>query len=257
METGNKKALIAAFYLSKYDEQAYLNLGYGNASDTHKKIGEILEVKSSSVKNMRDEFDPLHSNERVGWYQRPLRPSRQKVFDLFTDLSEISLRAVVLNLLNSLDNEELSTAIESIEIDENTHNDSKAELNTRAITGEQAELYFLEHWKHHYPKFVNIENCTKDGCGYDFKLISDNSTRYIEVKGMKSLKGSILLTDKEWKIAHEKVDSFDLIIVSDLENKPKVQIITNVVNKLQPSMQIRTVLQVSWSVPPKQFNNLQ
>lgn len=256
MEIGSKKALIVAFYLSKYDERAYLNLGYGNASDTHKKIGEILEVKSSSVKNMRDEFDPLHTNNRVGWYQRALRPSRQRVFDLLNEVSEISLRAIVLNLLDSNENQELSAALESVDIKEGDQDNNKTELNTRAMTGEQAELYFLKHWKDHYPEFITIENRTKDGCGYDFKVISDSSTRYIEVKGMKSFKGGVLLTDKEWKIAHDETDTFDLVIVSDLENSPKVQIITNVANKLQPTMQIQTVIQVSWSVTSKQLNKL-
>ena len=61
----------------------------------------MLGVNLNSVKNMRDEFDPLHDNLRAGWYQRPLRPSRAKVVESFQHLSEEELRDVVLEILTN------------------------------------------------------------------------------------------------------------------------------------------------------------
>ena len=116
MDKQNSKALIVAFYLSKFDEIAYKQLDFGNNTQTHEKIGGILSVNSNSIKNMRDEFDPYHPNNRVGWYQRPLRPSRQKVFNSFTDLSELALREIVIDILNQKSDDNLEPVIEHIRL---------------------------------------------------------------------------------------------------------------------------------------------
>lgn len=253
MEIGNKKALVVAFYLSKYDTQAYANLGFGNASETHKYVGEQLGVKASSVKNMRDEFDPFHPNERVGWYQRPLRPSRQKVFDSFTELSELSLRVIVNDLLSATEDEKVKEVVTSINSSDESEIVDKTEGNTRGITGEQAERYFIDNWKKYYLGFTDIENKTKDGCGYDFKLTSTEEVRLIEVKGMKADKGGILLTDKEWKVANSEVTTYELFIVSNLASEPTVQIVKNIAQNFTPIMQVQTVLQVSWAIGGQQL----
>ena len=101
MKESHTLALIVANYLSKYDKEAYKDLGFSTSSDAHKQIGRALGVNPNSIKNMRDEFDPLHDNPRVGWYQRPLRPSRAKVVESFQDLGEEELRDVVLEILTN------------------------------------------------------------------------------------------------------------------------------------------------------------
>lgn len=87
MDDKNKLALISAYYLSKYNHEALRALGYSAYSQAFNDIGDRLGVKANSVKNMRDEFDPIHDNDRVGWYQRPLRPSRARVAQLFSGVS--------------------------------------------------------------------------------------------------------------------------------------------------------------------------
>lgn len=260
MDKQNSKALVVAFYLSKFDKTSYANLNFGNATNTHKIIGEILSVNPNSIKNMREEFDPYHPNDRVGWYQRPLRPSRQKVFDSFSELSEHALRTIVLGILNEDTNDSLSQMIELVvetnDSDSDDHDSSNSEnitYSSRGITGEKAEEYFKNNWKSHYPFFSEIENKTKDGCGYDFKIISDNAKKLIEVKGMKNLTGGILLTSKEWETAKEYQENFDLFIVSNINETPSVQIITNPAAKLEPKETIQTVIQVNYTVSNKQL----
>ena len=48
---------------------------------------------------MRDEFDSIHDNPRAGWHQRPLRPSRVKVVELFDDLTEEGLSVIKKSIL--------------------------------------------------------------------------------------------------------------------------------------------------------------
>lgn len=78
MNNNNILGLYIAFYLAKFNKEAYLNLGFRNQTETHKAIGSILGIKSSTVQNWRDEFDPLFGH-RAGWYQRRLSISRIKV----------------------------------------------------------------------------------------------------------------------------------------------------------------------------------
>ena len=255
MNQGNSEALIVSFYLSKYDKVAYKNLNYGNAKNTHEEIGKVLSVKSNTIKNMRDEFDPLHDNQRVGWYQRPLAKSRRNVYDTFSNLPESALREIVFDILNKCSDEPIKLVLESIsKTNESNENTTQViSFTSRGITGEKAEEYFKKNWKKYYPKFEDIENRTKDGCGYDFTLVSSSSKRYIEVKGLKDLKGGVLLTSKEWDVASNEESLYDLFIVCNLDIDPKVKIISNPASKLKPSKNIQTVIQVNWSLSSKQI----
>jgi hypothetical protein len=101
MENNNKLALIVAYYLSKFDMTAIKRLGYGNTTETFDNVGHKLSVKRNTVKNMRDEFDAIHDNPRQGWYQRPLRPSREYVVDKFKYLTEKELYNIIIEILDN------------------------------------------------------------------------------------------------------------------------------------------------------------
>ena len=100
MKRENELALIIAFYLSKYDREGLGNLGYANFNKAYRDIEKKIGVKATSVKNRRDEFDPVHDNERVGWYQRPMSPSRVRIVEQFSSMSEPTLRSIVLDIIN-------------------------------------------------------------------------------------------------------------------------------------------------------------
>src|SRR5690554_3139733 len=99
MKKENKLALIVAYYISKYDDLAYKNMGLGSVVGTHEAIGKILGVKGTTIQNMRDEFDPHHNNPRKGWWQRGLFPSRQAVLDKFEGHTELELRELVEQII--------------------------------------------------------------------------------------------------------------------------------------------------------------
>lgn len=101
MNNERRKALIVAYYISKFDETAYKNLGLGSVTGTHSKIGKILGIKGTTIQNMRDEFDPHHDNPRKGWWQRGLFPSRQAVLDKFEGHTELELRELVEQIIST------------------------------------------------------------------------------------------------------------------------------------------------------------
>lgn len=114
----NRLALVIAYYLSKFDDFAYRRLGLGGMSQTHKVIGQILNVKQNTIKNMRDEFDPLHDNARKGWHQRDITGSRLKIVEKYSAYTEDKLFRQVQNILypnkrsqiffDEIDSEEIS-----------------------------------------------------------------------------------------------------------------------------------------------------
>lgn len=94
-------SLIVAYYLSRANDKGLKLLGYKNFTEAFSDFAVILKQKPSTIKNMRDEFDPYFDNGRKGWYQRSLSKSRQEIFDEFAKVSEDKLFAIVNGIKNS------------------------------------------------------------------------------------------------------------------------------------------------------------
>ena len=134
MKEENKLALIVAFYLSKFDVLAYESLGFGGSVSTHKTIGDILDVKANTIKNMRDEFDPLHDNPRKGWHQRELTGSREEVAKQYKNYTEKELLALVQKTLRpSSYDQKIFNDIEEDEIDTKERNLIEGDVLERKV----------------------------------------------------------------------------------------------------------------------------
>ena len=148
MKENHSLALIIAYYLSKFDRRAYESLGISKSTEAHKEIGGILGVNPNSVKNMRDEFDPLHDNDRVGWYQRPLRPSRLKVVESFQHLTEEELRDIVIEIMKNPDfrvSDDFADIVQSISRRKKKRK-GKSVFILRGPTGRKAEEFFIDYF---------------------------------------------------------------------------------------------------------------
>ena len=255
MKPENKLALIIAYYLSRFDKTALDNLGYPSFTAAFKHIGASLDIKPSSIRNMRDEFDPLHNNPRAGWIGRDFqkRRSRVKVVETYGDMDEPGLREVALEILQGHSPEHTEI------VDELTAliPDSKADRKPRAAifaprgpTGKAAEEYFIRyHAGHALPISGILKDVREHAGGYDFEIQSpDNETIFVEVKGMAGDEGGILFTAKEWDTARKEQDKYFLVIVRTVHDKPTLQIIQDPANKLHAKRNIRTTVQVNWSI---------
>ena len=100
MSEANKRALIVAFYLSKFDRKGIRALGYGTAEQAFADLGEKLEVNKNTIKQMRDSFDPYCSVVRAGWHQRPILRSRANVIAAYDQASFEAMLYIVQTLID-------------------------------------------------------------------------------------------------------------------------------------------------------------
>jgi hypothetical protein len=257
MEDNHKLALYVAYYLSRFNIEAYVNLGYDTMYEAHEDIGRILAVNPHTIKNMRDQFDPLHGH-RVGWYQDPLSPSRVRVVQALENLDEKQIREIVKDILSGkiqTDEEELDQLLNLVTTDDSKYEASKYIL--RGPTGKAAEECFLKHFKENKkPIDGNLIDCRDFGVGYDFKIETKDKIIFIEVKGLSDYSGGVLFTNKEWTVAIHEKDNYFLCIVSNLKGKSNIIFIQNPAGKLNAKRNLYTILQISWSVTQNQLNEL-
>lgn len=261
MDRNRKLAHVVAYYLSRFDKAASANLGYKTDKEAFQKTAEALAVLPNYIKFRRDEFDVAHPH-RKGWHKRPMTLSIINTINALQDLDEPTLRSVVLDILKNGKDTEMSDDFEALVsiIPEEKKKKQKRVYVPRNITGRKAEGLFIEWFQTDQkvlPQGKGLIDMRDYGCGYDFQIvISDNLVYAIEVKGVSEVEGGILITGKEWETAGVMKANYYLILVSNIDTKPVISVINNPHEKLSPKRNLQTVIQVSWSVSPREIRHL-
>lgn len=68
-----EKLILTGIYLSKYGDLGLKKLGFRTYAEAYNVVGYALGSRPSSIKNYRDEFDPIFPNSRKGWHKRETR----------------------------------------------------------------------------------------------------------------------------------------------------------------------------------------
>ncbi len=250
MTEPHKRALIAAYYLSRFDRKGVRSLGYTTAEEAFTRIGDALGVKKSTVKHMRDSFDPYCSQVRAGWHQRPILRSRANVIEAYAELGEAAMAEIVHKILEgSAEATQLYTApIAEAEPDAELTLDETSPFASRMQTGEKAERFFMEQ----FPSLALFEGSTLEdtrlfGSGFDFRAILPSTYRAIEVKGVVAPHGYISFTDKEWSVAHILRDNYILALVRSLNDQPILDLIVNPVEHVRVKMHSIESVAIRWN----------
>lgn len=238
-----EKAVLAGLYLSKFDSVGLRRLGFDGFVEAFNVIGSALGVRPASIKNYRDEFDPLFPNNRNGWHKRPIRGYCKAIYDAFRGLDLESLT----DLLKRIIYKEADLDVLMEEVQRKQGDDST--FAKRLITGQAAEQYFRSRYKEvHLFRDFEIEDTTKLGCGFDFKLYSRTVFYGIEVKGLSDSSGSIALTDKEHSVASILGKRFFLFVVKNFKENPFHELYQNPLNgNLIFNKVVQTAVQISWT----------
>jgi len=234
-------ALIVGYAMSRLDKVYLEACGLKSWKAAFAHAGKLLKVAPASIKNLRDEFDPVHSNARRGWKDRPMRDSRQRVMGQLCDLSDVALLEMIDGVLRH-DPDAMQEVVTPLSKPaERIHN-----VAERLRTGRLAEAFFLENSQ----KIANIAaSLVLDhralARGYDFG-VDARSEIAIEVKGMKQSRGGILFTDREWTEATTRRADYWLVVVGNIEAHPVARLFLDPVATIKAECKYQTTIAASW-----------
>jgi len=234
-------ALLVGYAMSRLDDDYLKARGFKNWKTAFAEAGELLDVQPASIKNLRDEFDPVHGNARRGWADRPMRPNRQRVMGELCDVSDAALLEMVGRIL-AHDREVAQEVVAPLSNPVlRIHN-----VAERLRTGRLAEDFFLANSESiANVKRLQVLDHRAMARGYDF-TIRDREDVAIEVKGMKKKRGGIMFTDREWSEAKTRRADFWLVLVGNIEANPVARLIPDPTAALQAKCQYQTTIAASW-----------
>ena len=239
-----EKSILTGLFFSKFDRDGLRAFGFTGFTEAFNIIGLSLAVRPTSLKNYRDEFDPLFPNGRNGWHKRPMRDYCKKVYDDFGGLDLADFTSLLKQALYK--EHDLDFLIEEVDA---PNEDKTGAFAKRLLTGQAAEQYFLDAHQS-IPPFtgLEIEDTTKLGCGFDFKLSSSKISYAVEVKGLNDKHGSVTLTGKEHAVASRMGERYFLFVVKNFKEKPLHDLYKNplggslVFNKVE-----QEIIQINWT----------
>lgn len=239
-----EKLILAGLYLSKYDSAGLKQLGFESFVEAFNVIGYALGARPASIKNYRDEFDPLFPNRRKGWHKRATREYCLKVYQEYKSLDLESFTGLVKSFVGY--DENLWSEVRP----KDDEKDGESNFAKRLITGLAAEQYF-EAVQPRLAEFKDctVENTTRLGCGFDFRLRAGTRAEFlaVEVKGMKEQNGSVSLTPKEYQVASNLTERFYLFVVKNFRESPFHEIYQNpLAGSLRFTKKERVMVHVSW-----------
>lgn len=234
-------AIVVGYTMSRLDREYLIARNLSSWEQAFAEAEAALGSPATSFNNLRDEFDPIHSNPRRGWHKRQLRPNRQRVLDELKDISDDALLELVGRILKRDDNA-IVEAIDALAV----VNRIAYNVAERLLTGRRAEEYFLANSE---PIMQvagsDLLDMRQMACGYDFGVQS-SPDRAIEVKGMKGAKGSILFTDREWGEAKNRRADYWLIVIGNMSQQPVPLVIRDPHGTLPAESKYRQSLTVEW-----------
>jgi hypothetical protein len=211
-----EKLILAGLYLAKYDLLGLKKLEFESFKEAFNVLGYAMGSRPATIKNYRDEFDPLYPNRRKGWHKRPIRDYCRKLFKKYDGLDLESFTGLVKSFVGY--NENVWSEVQA--------NEDSAESGSfakRLVTGLAAEQYFESvHLALSEFKGYAAENTTRLGCGYDFRLRTEANQDFlaVEVKGLIGRTGSVSMTPKEYDVAAALRDRFFLFVVKNFQESP-------------------------------------
>jgi len=234
---------LIGYGLAKFDMDFVKQFGYQTKTDFYEEmvrrgIGETVGV----IKNRQDLFDPFFQNERKGWWQKGDAYIHRKHFidSLFGEYDVKNYADIVkLYLKSNFKIEDLKPSEISPIV--------KSSFRQLQLTGKEAESYFKENYQKIEPFRNGLLKDARDlGDGYDFEIQIETSYLLAEVKGIRSSYGAFRMTEREFAQAEEYKNDYGLIIVSNLENIPKMTAVFNPVAEIALDRRERTTQQISY-----------
>ena len=240
------KQVLAGLFLSRFDHEGLRALGFKSFTEAFNAKGFALGARPASIKNYRDEFDPLYSTKRKGWHLRPMRGYCKAASDEYAAMPLKEFTALLKSVICE------RGPLDILSDDSESDPETESSFAKRLITGQAAEKYFeVIHPTLPTLSDYALENVTNLGCGFDYRLRKSKTDDFlaVEVKGLNDSSGKISLTNKEHRVAGLLSHRFYLFVVRNFREKPFHTIYCNPLkSELIFSRQETKVIQVNWCV---------
>jgi hypothetical protein len=206
--------------MSRLDRRFLDAFGFRTWKSAYEATARRLDAPWKSIKGLRDEFDPVHPNPRRGWVGRLMLPNRVRTVDQLQGVDDEALIELVRRALKR-DEEAVGEVLDALSSTTST----SAGVAERLLTGRRAEEFVLANAQ---PLFGvsrdSVTDMRERFVGYDFGITLKGEIA-IEVKGLRSISGVILFTDREWSEARCRRDRYWLAVVGNVASKPVAEVI--------------------------------
>jgi len=201
-----------------------------------------LDVPHNSMKLLRDEFDVFFANGRRGWLHRDPHPSRLRILSEFEAVSDDALLDIVRRIL-AKDQDVIQEILPLV----SSPPSRVANVAERLLTGRRAEEHFmrtcLEIIEVPTTALVDLRHTA---CGYDFRADPLPGVA-IEIKGLKSMRGGILFTEREWSEARDRRENYWVVVVGNLAAEPLARVFPDPVKVFDATCQVVKSASTVWT----------
>lgn len=219
---------LIGYGLAKFDLDFVKEFDFKTRAAFYQYIVDLGLAKTiKAVTNRQDSFDPYFDNGRKGWWQRHQREHIKIFIDSLFGNENAKGFANIVKLYMLEENPEIE-----IKVDKVTPI-TKSKFKQLNETGNEAEFYFLQYFQT-IKSFENgvIEDARLWGDGYDFQIQIASDFLVTEVKGVREAKGPIRLTSREFEQANNYLNTYFLVVVSNLNRTPKMTAIQNPIKEM-------------------------
>jgi hypothetical protein len=237
------EAIVVGYVLSRLGPLLFAEFGWKTWDQAFAATSRALDEGHSSIRLLRDEFDPFFDNGRKGWWERPPHASRVAVLREFESVSDAALIETVRRILahDVAPLREVFDAVSEPAV-------RVAGVAERLLTGRLAEEHFMKSCKAILDvppsRLVDMRLSAR---GYDFEVSSMPGVA-IEVKGLKKSRGDVLFTDREWTEARARRGDYWLAVVGCLPDSPRAGVTRDPSSVLTPTFRIVQSSSAQWTV---------
>lgn len=233
---------LIGYGLAKFDNAFVYEFGQPTKAAFGRYMVALgLADTTKAVSNRMDSFDPYFDNGRRGWYQRNQREHIKLYIDSLFGQEDAHGFANIVKLYI----QEFDSSI--VLLTEKITPAQKSRFKQLQETGKEAEFYFMSNYQD-IPLFSLgiLEDARLWGDGYDFQIHCKGLYFLAEIKGLRTTKGSIRLTENEYSKAKEYQNDYILVVVSNLSNTPKMCYVENPIKRLSLTPREQQLTQLNY-----------
>ena len=229
---------LVGYGLAKFGDSFWRCFGRKSKADFYRIFVDLGVAKTTgTVKSRQDLFDPFFPNHRRGWTQRAedYKHRKLRIDSLHGKLENDQFAKLVKRLLGG------SSALAAAAAADRERRASpivESRFRRMMETGYQSEHYFMENFSQ-IEKFKGgtLQDARFWGDGYDFQIALPGGCFLAEVKGVRRTRGSVRMTKNEYCKAKKFKSRYGLVVVSNLDEEPKMTPVFNPVANLPMTLQ--------------------